>query len=89
MKLLLAFLLIAGITPAYAKPCYSTVQPGSPAAFQCVTNRGLLTRQERLLLNPKSNLQGASIKAIPGESKLSFQRRLDAALKKFHRQFAK
>ena len=89
MKFILAFLLIAGITPAYAKPCYSTVQPGSPAAFKCVTNRGLLTKQERLLLNPNSNLQGASIKAIPGESKLSFQRRLDAARKQFRRQFAK
>jgi hypothetical protein len=89
MKLLLAFLLIAGITPAYAKPCYSTVTPGTPAAFKCVTNRGLLTSQERLLLNPNSSLQGASIKAIPGESRLSFQRRLDAARKKFRRQFAK
>ena len=89
MKFILAFLLIAGITPAYAKPCYGTVQPGSPAAFKCVTNRGLLTAQERLLLNPNSTLQGASIKAIPSESKLSFQRRLDAARKQFRRQFAK
>mgnify|MGYP000193735007 FL=1 len=89
MKFILAFLLIAGITPAHARPCYSTVQPGSPAAFKCVTNRGLLTAQERLLLNPNSTLQGASIKAIPGESKLSFQRRLDAARKQFRRQFAK
>ena len=72
---------------AYAKPCYSTVQPGSPAAFKCVTNRGLLTNQERLLLNPNSSLQGASIKAIPGESKLSFQRRLVAARKTFKAQF--
>jgi len=72
---------------AYAKPCYSTVQPGSPAAFKCVTNRGLLTNQERLLLNPNSSLQGASIKAIPGESKLSFQRRLAAARKAFKAQF--
>ena len=72
---------------AYAKPCYSTVTPGSPAAFKCVTNRGLLTNQERLLLNPNSSLQGASIKAIPGESKLSFQRRLAAARKAFKAQF--
>ena len=89
MKFALAFLLIAGITPAYAKPCYSQVVPGTPAAHKCVTNRGLLTKQERLLLNPNSSLQGAAIKAIPSESRLSFQRRLDAARKEFRRQFAK
>ena len=89
MKFALAFLLIAGITPAYAKPCYSQVVPGTRAAHKCVTNRGLLTSQERLLLNPNSSLQGPAIKAIPGESRLSFQRRLDAARKEFRRQFVK
>lgn len=75
--------------PTQAKPCYSTVVPGSPAAFKCVTNRGLLTSQERLLLNPNSNLRGPAIKAIPGESRLSFNRRLAAARKEWRKQFAR
>ena len=86
---LLLLLTIAAAAPVAAKPCYSQVVPGTPAAHKCVTNRGLLTSQERLLLNPNDQLRGPAIKAIPGESRLSFQRRLDAARKEFRRQFAK
>ena len=51
-----------------------------------VTNKGLLSKQERLRLSPNSTLQGAAIKAIPGESLSSQSKRARKAAAKFNRQ---
>lgn len=61
-----------------------------PAARQTpkpVTNNGLLSSNERLRLNPNSTLQGAAIRARPGESSASLRRRAAQAAKDFRKHF--
>lgn len=69
-----------------AKPAAKSSTLAKKRSSKPVTNKGLLSRQERLQLNPNSRLQGAAIKAIPGESPADLKKRAREAAKKLRRQ---
>ena len=66
------------------KPKPAVRQAPSPVSRpNSVTNKGLLTSNERLRLNPNSTLQGPAIKARPGEGRESLNRRARKAAHEF------